>query len=294
MKPFIDSLLEKHSLGLCTPEEMAILEKWYADFPEKGVPWRDEAEKQSMKEMMKAEIFAEIRPRNYKLWWAAAAAAVMIGVAVFIYQRPEDKIITAAAGKGILKMELPDHSMMWMEPGTTLRYSKDGRSIELIDGMACFSVQQQAAHPFVVRMPGRITAKVLGTAFTVKKYKQSEEVQVMVNSGAVQVSDSTHVLGVLQANQQLTYANLTVTRTEGTINDWTSGDLTLSNTPLKEVIRILETHYGVQVTVNTPDITAYRFTLRISEQVTVAEVLDMLKDISGLEFTRNGNRVIIH
>jgi len=303
MQPFIDSLLEKHALGICTPEEIAILEKWYADFPEKGPLWRDDAEKQSMKEMMKAEIFGEItqdeiaiKPKSYgihRLWWAAAAA-IILGVAVFIYNRPEDKIITAAAGKGILKMQLPDHSEMWMEPGTTLRYSKDGRHVELIDGMAFFSVQQDAKHPFIVNMPDGIQAKVLGTSFTVKKYKQSEEVQVMVSTGVVQVSDSTHVLGILKAGQQLSYAGHTIKRTENTTEDWTTGNLTISNASLQEVARILETHYGIQVIISKPDAAAYRFTFRIGDQLTVAEVLDILKDISGLEFTREANRVTVH
>jgi ferric-dicitrate binding protein FerR (iron transport regulator) len=302
----INALLEKHALGICTPEERALLEQWYADFPEKGQVWQDASEKAAMKDTLKAGIFDVITPEKVfpmkRVWWQAAAVVVTLAITFLMYYKkdPEYVVASAAPGKGIIKIQLPDSSEMWLEPGTVVRYQKDfgttNREIELKDGMAFFSVQEQAAHPFIVNLPGGVQAKVLGTGFTVKKYRQSEEVQIMVSTGAVQVSDSTGILGVLKTGQQLSYqqAAHTTTRTEGTPEDWRTGNLTISNASFAEVARILENRYGLHVTYNAANVATYRFTLRISKETTVAEVLEMLKDISGLEYTLANDKVTVH
>src|SRR5687767_2527777 len=96
-QPIITSLLEKHALGICTSEEMALLEQWYAAFPQKGPLWRDEAEKTEMKDALKAGIFEAIAPekvhpisqvgakRSRSIWWQAAAVAAVLVVSFLIY-----------------------------------------------------------------------------------------------------------------------------------------------------------------------------------------------------------------
>jgi len=314
----ITSLLEKHALGICTPEERVLLEQWYAAFPEKGQLWRDASEKAAMKDTLKDGIFEVIAPQKVhyitevpvkiarRIWWQAAAViAVLVGSYLLYHQfshkeKPAYVVVSAAAGKGIVKVELPDRSEVWLEPGTTVRYRKDfgntAREIELADGMAFFSVRKHAHQPFLVKAPGGVQTKVLGTEFTVKAYTQSKVVQVMVSSGIVQVSDSLGILDTLTANQQLSYRQQThiAMRTEGKQEDWRSGNLALNNASFAEVARILENRYGLQVAYNAAAVASYRFTLHIGKQAIVAEVLDMLKDISGLEFTLSENRVTVH
>lgn len=306
----INSLLEKHSLGILTPEERVLLEKWYADFPQQGKIWNTTAEKAAMKDALKAEIFDVIVSEKVhtvksplrRIWWQAAAVIAALAIVSVFYSRKEPayEVVNAAAGKGIVRLQLPDQSEIWLEPGTVVRYEKDfgkrNRAIELRDGMAFFEVKQQTKHPFIVSIPGGLQAKVLGTGFTVRKYAQSENVAIMVSSGAVQVTDSTGVLGILKAGQQLHYqlVDHAATRTEGVIEDWRDGNLAISNASFQEVARILENHYGLQVVFNAANVASYRFTLRINKQDTAADVLEMLKDISGLEYTFTGNKVTIH
>jgi transmembrane sensor len=294
-----------------------LLEKWYAAFPEKGQVWRDDAEKTATKDALKTGIFEVIaaekvhpisaarvkQPRS--LWWQAAAVAALLVIAFSIYtiyghkKEPVYVVVSAPAGKGIVKQELPDHSAIWLEPGTTIRYRKDygsaNREIELAEGMAFFSVRKNAKQPFLVKAPGGLQTKVLGTGFTVKAYAQTKEVQVMVSSGIVEVSDSTGVLGILKADQQLSYGQDAPTkRTEGKLEDWRTGDLALKNASITEIARILEKRYGMHVVYNTADVASMRFTLRISNHTSAADLLEMLKDISGLAYTLNGNTVTIH
>ncbi|HEY8894793.1 MAG TPA: FecR domain-containing protein [Niastella sp.] len=315
----ISSLLEKHSLGICTPEEMALLEQWYAAFPQKEQVWRNESEKAEMKDSLKAGVFGLIAQEkvvpitNVKsakstvriLWQAAAAVIVLVGVYLFYNihrnkKAPEYVVVSAPAGKGIVKLSLPDRSEVWLEPGTTVRYPKDygsaDRQIELTDGMAFFSVQKNAQLPFLVKTPRGVQTKVLGTEFTVKAYTHAKEIQVMVTSGIVQVSDSTGILGILKADQQLSYRQEThvTQRTDGVLDDWRTGDIALRNASFSEVARILETRFGLQVVYNEKAVAAYSFTLRIKNNTTAAEMLEMLKEISGLSYELNNGKVIIH
>jgi ferric-dicitrate binding protein FerR (iron transport regulator) len=314
----IPSLLEKHALGICTPEEMALLEQWYAAFPEKGTVWNSEKEKAAMKDSLKADIFNAIVPgkvisiteapakRSRSGWWQAAAVVIVLIGSYLLYNKYNDKkepetiVVSAAAGKGILQHELPDHSVIWLEPGTTARYRKDFindvREIELADGMAFFSVRKDPHHPFLVKTPKGVQTKVMGTEFTVKAYTQSTDVQVMVKSGIVQVSDNDRILDTLRANQQLSYRQTehTIKRTEGILDDWRTGEIALQHAPFTEVARLLEKRYGLQVIYNAKDVEAYNFTLHISKQTTAADMLEMLKDISGLAYELNNNKVTIH
>lgn len=314
----IASLLEKHALGICTPEEKALLEQWYDAFPEKGHVWRNDVEKAAMKDALKAGIFDVIAPEKVhaitsapvkssrRIWWQAAAVVAVLVVTYLMYDKyshnnePAYVVVSVPAGKGIVKLQLPDQSEVWLEPGTIVRYRKDfgnaGREIDLADGMAYFSVRKHAKKPFLVTTPGGVQAKVLGTEFTVKAYTQSEDVQVMVNAGIVQVSDSTGVLGILKADQQLSYRQgaHVAKRTEGVLDDWRTGDHALNNASFAEVARILENRYGLQVAFNATDVAHYRFTLRISKHTSASDMLEILKDISGLTYTLNDNRVTIH
>ncbi|PWV46534.1 FecR family protein [Chitinophaga sp. S165] len=313
----ITSLLEKHALGICTPEERALLEQWYAAFPENGQVWRDGQERSAMKDALKAGIFdvissdeihsiTPVTVKSRRIWWQAAATVALLVATFLMYKKYSNKeepayvVLEAPAGKGAMRLQMPDQSEIWLEPGTTIRYPKDfgkaGREIELTDGMAFFSVPQQTEHPFIVNVPGRVQTKVLGTEFTIKAYRQLTSMQVFVSSGAVQVSDSKHLLGTVKAGEQLSYRPDThiITPIEVKMADWRKGNISLNNATFAEVARMLENYYSLQVVFNEADVAAYRFNLRISSQSSAQEVLEVLHDISGLKYTLNNGKVTIH
>ncbi|NML40279.1 DUF4974 domain-containing protein [Chitinophaga sp. G-6-1-13] len=313
-KSLIDRLLEKHALGICTEEERAILERWYASFPAEGRVFEDEAERKATRELMKAGIFeiigaTEVMPEKKpvrRLYWQIAAAILLliaVGDLFYILRGKPEPVgyaeVTAPAGKNVLHVQLPDGSAMWLEPGSRLRYAepfgKNSRDVQVLDGLAYFSVAPGASQPFTVSTPAGIQTKVLGTEFSVKAYQGVGYIQVSVRSGKVQVADSAAVLGVLEAGQQIVYqlGTHTATRGEGPVDDWRNGDLTLLDASFTEVARILQNHYGVQVSYDTAMMAAYRFNLRIAAKTPLAEALDMLKDLSGMTYTLSNDRVTI-
>ncbi|RAJ76615.1 ferric-dicitrate binding protein FerR (iron transport regulator) [Chitinophaga dinghuensis] len=326
----IDLLLEKHALGTLTREESAVLEKWYAAFPAGSQAFEDASERHQTRESMKTDIFRAIqaempaasyqavepavvaadhvpekRPVRYMYWRAAAAILLLLATGGGIYLLkgrsvpPSYTEVTAPAGKNLFYLQLPDGSALWMEPGSKLRYDshfgKTSRDVQIIDGLAHFAVAPGASHPFIVSTTAGIQAKVLGTEFSVKAYNGLPNVTIHVESGAVQVSDSTQVLGVLKAGQQIEYqlGTHTAIRNEGIEDNWRQGSLTLQNVTFAEVARILHNRYQVEVLYDSAIVSPYRFNLRIDSKTTLEEVMEMLKDLSGMTYTLSNGQVKI-
>ncbi|MFX8562013.1 FecR domain-containing protein, partial [Acinetobacter baumannii] len=69
----------------------------------------------------------------------------------------------------IRRVPLVDGSVMTINSGTELqvRIAKRAREVELAQGEACFEVAKDAHRPFVVAA-GKVRAKAIGTAFSVR------------------------------------------------------------------------------------------------------------------------------
>lgn len=297
----IQSLLEKHALGICTPEENAVLHEWYASFPDKASPFTDEVEKNRWKQEMKSAVIETIQPRKVKrmFWQIAAAAVLVIAVSTFLLKpwEPEYVGVMAPKGKGVMKLELPDHSIVWLQAGSTLRY--EGRNVELTDGAAAFSVTENSNTPFIVRTASGLQVKVLGTVFTVKAFRELPEVKVYVESGAVQVSDSSNAnMAVLKADQQLVYTIATHQYEQHNVNaaalaQWKAGEYILDSASFAELVRILKDQFDAEIKYDERMMAPYRFNIKITTQSTLAQIFDMLHEISGVNYTMNGNHVVI-
>lgn len=297
----IQSLLEKHALGICTPEEIAVLQEWYDAFPDKGPAFTDEEEKSRWKNEMKAAVMDTIQPRKTRrmYWQIAAAAVLVVAVATFLLKpwEPEYIGVMAPKGKGVMRLELPDHSIVWLQEGSTARYK--GRNVELVDGVAGFSVTQNSNEPFMVRTASGLSVKVLGTEFTVKAFRELPEVKVYVESGAVQISDSSNAnIAVLKADQQIVYNVATHQYIQDSVKaaalaQWKTGEYTLDNAPFAELARILNNRFDTEIRYDEKIMAPYRFNIRITPASTLPQILDMLHEISGVNYTIKGNHVII-
>ena len=75
----------------------------------------------------------------------------------------------------VIRYELPDHSVVWLNAGSTLRYpttfKKDNRLVEL-KGEAYFEVQADKDRPFYVNTPNGLSVYVYGTKFNVALRKK--------------------------------------------------------------------------------------------------------------------------
>jgi len=136
---------------------------------------------------------------------------ISIGALIFWLSGTGEFIkITAGDQKIISPVILPDGTKVCLNIGATLRYPKtfkqSNRTVELT-GEAFFDVTHNAKQPFIILTP-RAQIKVLGTSFNVAAYKGSDSVQVVVETGTVELSPKTNdnIIKLTKGNTGAYYA----------------------------------------------------------------------------------------
>ena len=113
--------------------------------------------------------------------------------------------ITAATGS-VIRYELPDGSVVWLNAGTTLRYptvfKKDNRSVEL-KGEAYFEIQADQERPFYVNTRNGLSVYVYGTKFNVNAYENDDYIETVLEKGKVNVITPNRETIVLTPGEQL-------------------------------------------------------------------------------------------
>jgi ferric-dicitrate binding protein FerR (iron transport regulator) len=75
-------------------------------------------------------------------------------------------------------------------------------------------------------------------------------------------------------------------------SEWKDGQLVFNETPMSEVIRMLERWHGVSIKVADPDILDYKFTARF-ESESIVQILDFVKMTTFIDYTVQGNKVVL-
>lgn len=135
-------------------------------------------------------------PRRRSRWvmptWLSAAAVITIGF-IFYQTYVVETAPAPTAGPVAPSYErrvLADGSVIEINRGAVVQvaYTDTGRSVQLLQGEAHFTVAKDALRPFVVQA-GQVTIRALGTVFNVRL--EPERVEVLVTEGRVQVDPPT-------------------------------------------------------------------------------------------------------
>lgn len=99
--------------------------------------------------------------------------------------------ISAPSGQRV-KVNLPDGTVAWLSPCSTLRYAASfndkNRDVEL-KGATFFDVAHNADKPFRI-LTGTYQITVLGTRFNVMAYPESKRFEIDLVEGSVQVNNA--------------------------------------------------------------------------------------------------------
>lgn len=198
--------------------------------------------------------------------------------------------VTASAGS-VIRYELPDRSVVWLNAGTTLRYPTtfraESRDVEL-NGEAFFEVTADKEHPFCVATPDGPTVYVHGTRFNVSAYADDASVCTVLERGKVNVQMSAQESVALHPGEQLVYekADGRWTKNEVDVYEkiaWKDGKLIFRNATLEEVFKRLSRHFNVEIDFRNRQNkeSRYRATFR---QETLPLILDYLSKSGNLKW----------
>lgn len=169
--------------------------------------------------------------------------------------------IIKTTGKGTQQLVhiLPDGTTAQLHYGTSIKFpkkfDKHNRVVKL-SGEAFFEVVPNAQKPFIVETDAALV-KVLGTSFNVSAYKNESLVEVIVNTGSVELKqNNTNRQNriILTAGEKgslnKTSNNIEkVTLFNHNQLSWITGEIKFDFSALNDVVSTLEHAYGIRIVV---------------------------------------------
>lgn len=191
-----------------------------------------------------------------------------------------------------------DGTEVYLNADTRIRYpEKFGRTKRevYLDGEAYFNVKTNARKPFVVYAQDTKT-EVSGTSFNVNAYKNSNTVQVVLDEGKTCFHVHSHSYPMMPG-QRIEYDKTTARTTLSNMKHpshaslWKKNTLCFYDTPLGEVMKVLERKFNVEFEQETPEVMDYSYTLT-TKQPSIEGVLLELQKIAPVKFKVEGTTVI--
>lgn len=193
---------------------------------------------------------------------------------------------------------LPDSSEIWLNAGTTFKYPETFTGKErlvYLAGEAYFSVKKDSSKPFIVKA-SQMSVTVLGTRFNVKAYPDDEKIITTLASGKVEVNVPSQSPEILSPNEQLTYnkktSHINIAEISAADTDsWVTGKLIFTNASLTEIKQTLERRYNITISNRIPLAGNTRYTVRFLQNENLEQVLNVLGDIIGFDYKKNGTNI---
>ena len=199
--------------------------------------------------------------------------------------------VTAASGS-VIRYELPDRSVVWLNAGSTLRYPtvfhNDNRKVDL-KGEAYFEVKADRKRPFYVNTPSGLSVFVYGTKFNVSAYEDDNSVETVLEEGKVNVimPDKKNIIR-LKIGEQMVYDKVRNEVFKNSVDvyektAWKDGKLIFRNASLKEILRRLERHFNVDIDFNNHSGKEYKYRATFRYE-SLSQILDYLAKSTTLKW----------
>lgn len=246
----------------------------------------------------------DARRRSLRLTILRIAAVLVIGLMgaagwyggreLLMYER-------VAVESGTYSLELMDGSMITLNSGSKIRYTKKEslsyRKVKL-SGEAFFEVARDTIRPFLIDA-GPAQIEVLGTSFNVNAYPEKEDVEVTVSSGLVAMSARGNKENVILLNKgnsgvlskKKSALNFVV---EGNINAvaWKTGMLEFDEASLLEVIKTLSHTYQADIQLRDKELSDLTITVSFNNQELDA-VLKVIANTLDLRIEQQDGQILI-
>lgn len=318
-KDMSEDILIKYILGEATPEERKDVDTWATLSPANTKKLEEVrvilessrrlAQVSPLHETEAWEKFKDLRSKNaqsakvvaikpYTNWLRIAAAIVfLIGGGWIAYNLyGPSKVINIQATNTVRIVTLPDSSTVYINKNSGISYGSDfsqKREIKLT-GEAFFDVKHNEKVPFLVSV-NNITVKDIGTAFNVKS--GSESTEIVVESGIVEVSKSHNSVRLnpqdmvrIKAGDKLLKVEK---NTELTYSYYTNRLFIANNTPLWQLIDVINKAYDTNFKIEDKTIRNQPMTIVIKRDVSIDKILNILEMANpGIKVDKVHQRII--
>jgi transmembrane sensor len=255
-----------------------------------------------------------IEKSSFSKWYVAASLALIIVAGIVLFNLKVDdhsgrtavenetnEMITKLAPAGVkLTIKLPDGTLVKMNSETMVTYPEkfsDSARLVYLEGEAFFEVVNHQSKPFIIKT-GLAEVEVLGTSFNMKAFGRDDNVEVALISGSVRLRNKQggeqilepYEMGVISRNQQL------ITRNQFDVKEivgWKDGILLFKMAPFEEVVKKLESWYGVEFTTK-PSLNVAGVYSGEFRHETLEHVLTGIAYSSGFNFEINGKKVYVY
>jgi len=189
-------------------------------------------------------------------------------------------------------VHLPDGSTVLLNDNSSLKYDQNSfnsktREVTLT-GEAFFDIKRNEEKPFIVHT-GKVQTRVLGTAFNINAKNSSNNIEVTVTRGKVQVGDTQKVYGVITPNQQIKVNKNTLNFEQNNINaavvtEWKSNYLILDDINMTEATALISQKYKVQILIQNEKIKNCRITASFLNEEDLDHVLKVISSVLETEY----------
>ncbi len=313
--------IKKYLQGRASREEMLSLISWLKNeenrkvFKEIKSAWKSGIDEQNTPvytllelDKFKTKLLEESSLKMRKLQSLFRYAAIFLLLVTmgsillyFFGEKGEDTVFynTIMAENGqISKALLPDSTVVWLNSGSTLKYSSrfaiSNRDIEL-SGQAYFDVTKNKKLPFMVSCD-KVNVKVLGTEFTAETYPDSPEINVVLIEGAVDLISGNSAFASLRPNEMMVYNKrdhqFSIRKVVAEkYTSWREGVIHLYDQPLKDAIAKIQKRYNQPITLEK-ELENYRVTFSITNE-DFKDVMDMLLAITPAKAYQKGEIIYL-
>eukprot|EP01137_Pigoraptor_chileana_P003296 Opistho-2@43272 len=311
-------IIERYLNNEASEGEIFFVERWYASFENNpdGLSELTQLERIELENKIKKSVREEIKRQEIYTpprWvWAVASMAAMLvivaGLSFYFLPNNNEKISKIKSdipisdwakyensSAKILKVILPDGSVVLLQPKTQLSYNQSDRIYRQVNlkGEAFFDVKRDESRPFLI-YSGKMTTTVLGTSFNVKAYPAMETFEVSVVTGKVSEKNETGKEVILLPKQQVVLETKT---DEMQVNAlpldktfyWELSSLQFDDNNMEDVIQRIEQKFNVSI-----DLSPKLRNCRLSgnfENVHLSTILEIICRSIEAEYVIDGQNI---
>lgn len=316
-------LISRYLSGNASPEEIQELETWVLADPENkarfielkktwmlagikndqvGVDveqiW-EETSGQLFREGRVVEMTLEKRMGGWRRMAVAAAVALLAAFTLWYFLKPETgKIQYVQTAGEAQSFDLSDGTAITLNQASSLKFNpetKDKRRFVELEGDAYFDVARDEQRPFIITTQ-KVEIEVLGTSFYVDSREDEGEVQVMVESGRVAVRYEGKEV-ILTAGEKGVWNKAANTLSEQENDDENflaikTGKLNFEDTPMEEVVFVLNRYYHVNISFGNQSLKECEFTSPFDNKP-LSTVFRVMEEAYNITVSQEGEGYIL-